>query len=263
MQFLEKNMENVRNRVDIQLYMDEKLVEKQISKPQFLSSKIYNTDLIAIKQERKCVKLNKPVYVGVAVLDLSKLHMYKFHYDFIKEKYGDNSKLLFTDTDSLTYHIKTDDVYKDFKENKELFDFSDYSLDGFRSKDETNKKVVYKFKDETAGVPISEFCGLRSKMYSVLLDNEDEKKTGKGIKKSTLKKSVNHNDYKRCLFNTNLEDQRQLVSFNNLRSIDHKIGLYRYTKIGLSCADDKRYLLNDGITSYSYGHNKINELKNQ
>ena len=185
-----KTMENVRNRVDIKLYTDEGLVEKQVAKPQFLSSKIYNKDLIAIKQERKCVKLNKPVYVGVAVLDLSKLHMYKFHYDYIKEKYGDKARLLFTDTDSLTYHIETEDVYKDCKENKELFDFSDYSLDGYRSKDETNKKVVYKFKDETSGVPIVEFCGLRSKMYSILLDdyifdkNECyiQKKTGKGIK---------------------------------------------------------------------------------
>ena len=152
-----------------------------------------------------------------------------------------------------------------------MFDFSDYSLDGYRSKDETNKKVVYKFKDETSGVPIVEFCGLRSKMYSILLDdyiydkNECyiEKKTGKGIKKSTLKKNVNHSDYKRCLLSDNLEDQRQLVSFNNLRSIDHNIGLYRYTKVGLSCADDKRYLLDDSITSYSYGHTKINEIKNQ
>ena len=142
-----KTMENVRNRVDIQLYMDEKLVEKQISKPQFLSSKIYS-DSIAVKRERKCVKLNKPVYVGVAVFDLSKLHMYKFHYDFIKEKYGDNSKLLFTDTDSLIYHIKTDDIYKDFKENKELFDFSDYSLGGYRSKGKTNKKLFINSKME-------------------------------------------------------------------------------------------------------------------
>jgi hypothetical protein len=207
--------------------------------------------------------LNKPVYVGVAVLDLSKLHMYKFHYDYIKDKYRDKARLLFTDTDSLTYHIETEDVYKDCKENKELFDFSDYSLDEYRSKDETNKKVVYKFKDETSGVPIVEFCGLRSKMYSLLLDNEVEKKTGKGIKKSTLKKCVNHSDYRRCLLSSNFEDQRQLVSFNNLRTIDHNIGLYRYTKVGLSCANDKRYLLDDGITSYSYGHHKINEMKNQ
>jgi hypothetical protein len=108
-------------------------------------------------------------------------------------------------------------------------------------------------------------------MYSILLDdyiydkNECyiEKKTGKGIKKSTLKKNVSHSDYRRCLLSDNLEDQRQLVSFNNLRTIDNNIGLYRYTKVGLSCADDKRYLLDDGITSYSYGHNKINEIKNQ
>ncbi len=127
-----KTMENVRNRVDIKLYTDEVLVGKQVAKRQFLSSKIYNTDLIAIKQERKCVKLKKPVYVGVAVLDLSKIIICKFHFDFIKEKYGKNLKSLFTDTDSLTYHIKTDDVYKDFKEKSELFDFSNCSFDEYR-----------------------------------------------------------------------------------------------------------------------------------
>ena len=125
--------------------------------------------------------------------------MYKFHYDYIKPKYNDDCTLLFTDTDSLCYHIKTDDIYKDMKTDGELFDMSDYSMDGYRSKDNTNKKVIGKFKDETSGVPIVEFCGLRSKMYSILLDNDKEKKTGKGIKKSALKKYVRHEDYKRCL----------------------------------------------------------------
>ena len=106
-------------------------------------------------------------------------------------------------------------------------------------------------------MPIKEFVGLRSKMYSVLLDNGKEKKTGKGIKKSALKKNIKHENYKNCLLSTKKEDQRQLVSFNNLRSTDHKISLQRFTKVGLSCSNDKQYLLEDGITSLSYGHYRI------
>jgi hypothetical protein len=239
-----KTMENMRGRVDIQLYTDEKLVEKQVAKPQFLLSKIYSEDLIAIKQCKKVVQLNKPIYVGVAVLELSKLHMYGFHYDYIKEKYGDKAKLLFTDTDSLTYHIETNDVYEDMKKDGDIFDLN-------------NDKVLGKFKDETDGIPIVEFVGLRPKMYSILLDSGKEKKTGKGIKKSALKNDVKHADYKRCLFSSELKDQRQLVSFNGLRTKNHEIGMYRMTKVGLSCSDNKRYLLDDGITSLSYGHVKI------
>jgi|GEM_PF-1267341 len=255
-----KTMEDMRNRVDIQLISDENQYRKVICKPQFDGQKRYSENLIAVKQVKKHITLNKPIYVGVAVLDLSKLHMYKFHYDYIKPKYQEKATLLFTDTDSLCYHIHTEDIYKDMNDDKHLFDRSGYEMDGYRQKDNTNKKVVGKFKDETDGVPIVEFVGLRSKMYSILLDNGKEKKTGKGIKKCCLKKYVKHENYKRCLFGS-VEEQRQLVSFNNLRSIDHKIGLYRYTKLGLSCNNDKMYLLDDGITSLAYGHYKISQHK--
>ena len=196
------------------------------------------------------------------MLDLSKLFMYQFHYDYIKDKYKNNAQLLFTDTDSLTYHIKTDDIYKDNFENKHLFDLSGYSMnDEYRKCDNTNKKVILKMKDETDGIPIIEFVGLRSKMYSLLLDNGKEKKTGKGIKKCILKKNITHDDYKRCILSTNKDDQRQKVSFNNLRTFNHDIYTYNYKKIGLSCSDDKGYLLDDGITKYSYGNSKIELYK--
>jgi hypothetical protein len=86
-----------------------------------------------------------------------------------------------------------------------------------------------------------------------------EKKTGKGIKKSAMKAYIKHADYKRCLLSNDTKDQRQLISFNNLRTQDHNIGMYRFTKVGLSCSNDKQYLLEDGITSLSYGHYKIAE----
>ena len=261
-----KTMENMRERVDIQLISDEDKYLKLVAKPQFADQKIYSESLVAVKQLKRKVELNKPIYVGVAVLDSSKLHMFKFHYDYIKPKYGDNATLLFTDTDSLCYHIKTVDIYKDMDDDSHHFDRSDYDMSGYRGQDNANKKVIGKFKDETNGIPIVEFVGLRSKMYSIQLDSKKEKKTGKGIKKSALKQYINHADYKRCLFsstkdNWKVEHQRQLVSFNNLRSIDHNIGLYRYTKVGLSCSNDKMYLLDDGITSLAYGHKKISNNK--
>jgi hypothetical protein len=253
-----KTMENVRNHVDISIITEESQFLKQVCKPQYENHKIYSENMVALKQKKREVKLYKPIYIGGAILDLSKLHMYKFHYDYYKPKYGDNATLLFTDTDSLCYHVKTEDVYKDMKEDIHLFDQSDYSLEGFRSVDNTNKKVIGKFKDETSGIPIVEFVGLRSKMYSILLEGGKEKKTGKGVKKSALKRYVQHADYKRCLLGS-VEDQRQLISFNNLRSINHNIGMYRFTKVGLSCSNDKQYLLNDGITSLSYGNYKIKD----
>ena len=253
-----KTMENMRGRVDISLYTEEKQALRQFTKPQYQQHKIYSKDLIAIKMSPKTVELNKPVYVGLAVLDLSKLHMYEFHYDYIKPKYGDNATLLFTDTDSLCYHIKTEDLYKDNKENADLFDFSGYSQDGYRTCDKANEKKIGCFKDETDGEPIVEFVGLRSKCYSVLLENTKEKKTCKGIKKSYVKAHLKHENYRNCILGT-VKDQRQLASFNNLRTNNHIISLYRFTKTALSCSNDKCYLLGDGITSYSYGHYKISE----
>ena len=266
-----KTMENVRCHQNINLYTDEELLKKQIAKPHFVDCKIYEDDkLVAVKMLKTEVTLNKPIYVGASILDLSKLHMYKFHYDYIKPKYGDKATLLFTDTDSLCYHIKTEDVYRDMKEDSHLFDLSEFGGEGYMSQDNTNKKVLGMFKPETKHYIIKEFCGLRSKMYSLLLDTlmkvqagKDkykyiiEKKTGKGIKKCVLINTITHNDYKRCLFESGESNQRQQVSFNNLRTFNHNIGLYRYTKVGLSCSNDKQYLLDDGITSMSYGHYKI------
>ena len=171
-----KTMENMRNRVDIRLFNDEKQILKQVAKPQYETHKIYENDkLVAIKQTKSIVKLDKPIYVGLAVLDLSKLHMYKFHYDYILPKYGNRQQLLFTDTDSLCYRIETEDFYEDMKKDSHLYDM-------------TNSKMLGLFKDETEGDPIVEFVGLRSKMYSIKTDSGKEKKTGKGIKKSALKR---------------------------------------------------------------------------
>ena len=148
--------------------------------------------------------------------------------------------------------IATEDVYKGLHERKGLFDNSDYPEDSpYYFKE--NKKVIDKMKDETAGVPIVKFIGLRSKMYSYLKNNNKGGKTAKGIKKAVIKKDIDHINYKETLFSK----QQMHHKMKTIRSNCHEIRSYEINKVSLSCFDDKRYLLDDGIKSYAYGHYKI------
>ena len=125
--------------------------------------------------------------MGMCILDISKTLMYDFNYNYIIKKYGDKAKLLFTDTDSLTY--EAEDVYQDFWNDKDKFDSSDYP-ESSQYYDKTNKNIIGKFKDEAAGIPILEFVGLRSKMYSYITDNNKGDKKAKGVKKMSLRKML-------------------------------------------------------------------------
>ena len=247
-----KTMENIRKRVDVKLVTNPDKLLKLASKPTFVSSKIFNNDLVAVHKIKETLTLNRPAYVGMCILDLSKVLMYKFHYNYIKDKYQDKAKLLFTDTDSLTYEIEAEDVYRDFWKDKNKFDNSDYPKDS-KYFDATNKKVIGKMKDEACGIPINEFIGLRSKMYSYVKDNEQSARTAKGIKKNVIKKNINHKNYKDTLFN-----KKQLYHrMKTIRSSNHQLGSYEINKVSLSCFGDKRYILENGITSYAYGHYRI------
>ena len=247
-----KTMENIRKRVDVRLVTDEKKLLKLTSKPTYVSSKIFNENLVAVHKIKETLTLNRPAYVGMCILDLSKTLMYDFHYNYIKAKYGNKAKLLFTDTDILTYEIKAKDVYKDFWNDKDKFDNSGYSESSIYF-DKTNKKVIGKFKDEAAGLPICEFVGLRSKMYSYIKDDQKGGKTAKGIKKNVIKKNITHENYKQTLFN----NQEMYHKMKTIRSENHQLGSYEINKVSLSCFDDKRYISDDGITSYAYGHKNI------
>ena len=247
-----KTMENIRKRVDVRLVTDEKKLLKLTSKPTYVSSKIFNKNLIAVHKIKETLSLNRPAYIGMCILDLSKTLMYDFHYNYIKSKYGKKAKLLFTDTDSLTYEIEANDVYKDFFKDKDKFDNSDYpEYSPFFYK--KNKKVIGKFKDEAAGIPIIEFVGLRSKMYSYMKENQKGGKTAKGIKKNVIKNNIMHDDYKETLFN----NKQMYHKMKTIRSENHQLGSYELNKVSLSCFDDKRYIHEDGISSYAYGHKNI------
>ena len=247
-----KTMENIRKRVDVRLVTSKEKLLKLASKPTYVSSKIFNENLVAVHKIKETLTMNRPAYIGMCILDLSKTLMYDFHYNYIKHKYGNKAKLLFTDTDSLTYEIKTNDAYNDFFKDKSKFDNSDYP-ENSPYFNKINKKIIGKFKDEAAGVPVVEFIGLRSKMYSYLKDNDVCGKTAKGIKKYIITKNIKHEDYKKVLFN----NKQMHHTFKTIRSNNHQLGSFELNKISLSCFDDKRFIHQNGITSYAYGHYNI------
>ena len=247
-----KTMENIRKRVDVRLVTSKEKLLKLASKPTYVSSKIFNENLVAVHKIKETLTMNRPSYIGMCILDLSKTLMYDFHYNYIKHKYGNKAKLLFTDTDSLTYEIETTDAYLDFWNDKDKFDNSDYP-ENSPYFNKTNKKVIGKFKDESAGIPITEFVGLRSKMYSYVKDNEQTAQTAKGIKKQVIIKDIKHEDYKEVLFN----NKQMHHTIKTIRSNNHQLGSFELNKISLSCFDDKRFIHENGITSYAYGHYEI------
>ena len=253
-----KTMENIRNRVDIRLITSENEAKKLISKPNFVHSTVYNENLIAVHMQKTKVYYNKPIYLGMCILDLSKTLMYDFHYNYIKKKYGQKANLLFTDTDSLAYEIETDDFYKDINSDVDRkFDTSNFPPD-HESNINTgrNKKVPGMFKDEAGGKQILEFVGLRAKLYSYRMNDLEEKKC-KGVKKAVIKKSITFDDYKRCLL-----DKKEIYrSMNIIRSHKHELYSERINKIALSCEDDKRIILEDGIHTLAHGHITITSPK--
>ena len=187
------------------------------------------------------VYFNKPVYVGQAILDLSKTLMFDFHYNYIQKKYRDKAELLFTDTDSLLYQVHTDDFYKDISYDiKSKFDTSDYPP-GHPSGIPTgvNKKVIGMFKDEVAGKQISCFVGLRPKLYSFRIEEDKEVRKCKGIKKNVVKKTMDFDDYVDCLF----LGKKQMRTMKIIRSENHDIYSKEVNKIALSNEDDKRMVM--------------------
>ena len=247
-----KTMENIRNRVDIRLVTNQKDAKKLISKPNYQHRTIFCENLVAIHMKKTKLVFNKPVYLGMCILDLSKTIMYNFHYNYIKPKYGEKVKLLFTDTDSLAYLIETEDFYKDIAPDvRERFDTSNFPKNHPSGIEVgINKKVINMFKDEAGGKQIAEFVGLRAKLYSYRMDEGEEIKKDKGIKTPVVKKTIRFNDYKDCLFNK----KPQMRQMNVIRSRLHNVYTETVNKVALSCDDDKRIICEDGINTFAYGH---------
>ena len=174
---------NLRKRINVRLVKREKYLLKYTSRPTHITHKIFDKNYAAIHEIEPVLTLNKPIFVGFTVLELSKWLMYDFCYNFIK-KHCD-AELLFTDTDSLTYEIKSEDVYEKNFKHKHLFDFSNY-LEDSKFFDQANKKVIGKMKDVSEGKIIDEFVGLKSNMYSMKSIDGKESNTAIGDAPLTL-----------------------------------------------------------------------------
>ena len=247
-----KTMENLRNRVDIKIVRsnEKDKIRKLVASPLYSRHAIFTNDLVGIDMRKSRLLLNKPVYTGMTILEKSKILMYDFFYNHLKKQYGEKCELLYTDTDSLLLKIETEDVYKDIKANENFYDTSDYPKE-HPLHSTVNKKVLGKMKDECAGTPISEYVGLRSKMYSILKADEKNIRKAKGVKKNVVKKQIKHEQYKQVLFSK----EQMWHGMNILRSEGHEIYGMHVNKISLSPFDSKRWIADDGINTKAYGYN--------
>ena len=194
-----KTMENIRKHRDIKLVATDRKKNKLVSEPNYHTINYISEDLSIIEMNKTKVKMNKPVYLGLSILEISKILMYEFWYDYVKPKYGDNIKLCYMDTDSFIMNIKTEDFYNDIANDVErMFDTSNYEVNRPLSTGK-NKKVIGLMKDELGGKIITKFVTLRPKTYSYLADDCKEDKKAKGTKKCVIKRMVKFNDYKNCL----------------------------------------------------------------
>ena len=240
-------MKHLRKGLSVKLINNAKDCVRCIYKPSFVSQKIFSKYFVAIHEIKPVLTLNKLIYVGFSILDLNKLLIYEFHYKYIKSKF--DAKLFFTDTDSLVYEIKAEDVYEDFYKDKNLFDFSDYPLSS-KFFDPVIKKVIGKMKDEFKGRIITEFVGLKSKMCSLIGVDDEEVTKAKGVNKK-----IKHKEFVDVLFN------KKVIRHNmkRIQSKLHRIGTYDVCKISLSCLDLKRYVLDDCVKSLAYFHKDIKD----
>ena len=243
-----KTMENIRKHRDIKLVATDKKRSKLVSEPNYHTINYISEDLSIIEMNKTKVKMNKPIYLGLSILEISRLLMYEFWYDYMKPKYGNNVKLCYMDTDSFIMNIKTEDFYKDIANDVEKrSDTSNYEVNRPLPTGK-HKKVIGLMKDELGGKMITEFVTLRPKTYSYLTDDCKEDKKTKGTNKCVIKRMIKFNDYKNCL----LKDEVVLKLQQRFKSKGHDVYTENINKIALSNNDDKRIVSSDKITSYPY-----------
>ena len=245
-----KTMENIRKHRDIKLLTADKNRSKLVSEPNYLIINLISEDLSIIEMKKTKAKMNKPIYLGLSILEISKILMYEFWYDYMKPKYNDNVGLCYMDTDSFVMHIKTNDFYKDISDDFDnRFDTSNYEVNRPLQTGK-NKKIIGLMKDKLGGKIITEFVTLRPKTYSFLTDDGKGDEKAKGTKNCVIKKMIKFNDYKKCLLNG------EIILKSQQRFISNKQDVYAedVNKIALSNDDDKRIVSPDKISSYLYGY---------
>ena len=233
-----KTMENVRNHRDIKLVTSDKRRKRLVSEPNYHSHKNFSDHLMAIEMKKIRVKMTKPLYLGMSILDISKILMYEFWYDYINPKYGDKAKLCYTDTDSFIIHIITEDFFEDISNDVEKwFDTSNYDKNDIRPLPiGKNKKIPDIFKDELGGKIITEVIAIRPKTYAHLTDDDIEHKKAKGTKKCVIKREIVFENYTDFFLNS----KNVYRSQQKFKTYNHDVYTEEVNKIVLSSNDDKR-----------------------
>ena len=247
-----KTMENVRKHRDIKLETTEKRRIKLISEAKFFSDRNEENSL-AIEMKKAKVKMNKPLYLGVSILDISKTLMHEFWYDYVKPKCNDKAKLCYMDTDSFVINIFTEDFFADINNDVERwFDRSNYDKNDKRPLQiGVNNKVIGMFKNELGGKIMKELCALRAKTYTYLMEEDSEMKKAKGVKRCIVKRRLMFENYKDSLFNNKTIMRSQL----RFKSNHHNVYTQEVNRIALISSDNKRLQTFDRITTYPYGTN--------
>ena len=253
---------------NFEIIYDQKTAVKRFTHDAFKGGVLLN-GMYFIESTPKTVKYDKPCYIGCAILDISKIYMLDFYYDYMIPKYKENVKLIYTDTDSFVFEVKTEDLYQDQYDDRHLFDLSNVQIEKFY--DKSNAKVVGKFKDETAFIPIVEFIALGAKSYSFITDyNETElnikehkeaqkqhkentktskTKKAKGVTRAVIADILTHELYK----NTLLTSKQLITEQTIIASKEHQLYTITNKKIALSCFDDKIYR-DTFNTGHPYGY---------
>ena len=239
--------------IDIKLVATDIRRNKLVSEPNYHTTKQFSENLLAIEMKKTKVKMNKPVYLGMSILDISKTLMYEFWYDYVKPKYKDKAKLCYMDTDSFVINIFTEDFFEDINNDVERwFGTSNYDKNDKRPLSiGKNKKVKGMFKDELGAKITKEFCAPRAKTYAYLMNDDIERKKAKGTKKCIIKRRIRFKDYKDSIYKNKFTLKSQLRFKSDL----HIVYTEEVNKIAISSNDDKRLQTHDKITTYPYGTN--------
>ncbi len=247
-----KTMENVRNRMNLHLTVQHENAVKWFSKVEFKRNTHAN-GLYLIETHKTRIVYDKPVYIGCAILDLSKLKMLEFHYDVIQKAFGDKAQLIYSDTDSYVYEIETPDLYLWIQANKEHFDLAGYKREEMKNSE--NEAVLGKFKDELNGEAMSEFIALNPKCYAFRFQKLDTKieevKKAKGVSYSVVKKTLPFKEYKEVLEAGNTKSR----VITNIGSFNQELFSFNTNKIALNAFYDKMKML-DRINCEPFGFNE-------
>ena len=249
-----KTIENVRKHRDIKLVTTDKRRNQLVSEPNYRTTKWISENLLAIEM-KKIVKMKKPVYLGLSILEISETLMSEFWYDYSKPKYQNNAKLCYMDTRSFIINIKTEDFYEDIANDVEKrlgtsfgTSYRNYEVSRPLPKGR-NKRVIGLMKDALREVIMTEFATLTLKTYSYLMDDDNSDKKAKETKKCILKRRLKFNNYK----DYSLNDEIILKSQKRFKSEAHNVYTVEVNKIALSSNNDKRMQNCDRITPYPYG----------